>query len=41
MFNISFLIFLQFEECRLTSWAEWRYHDNPDFEAMLLMGGEL
>lgn len=24
-----------------TSWAEWRYHDNPDFEPMLMMGIEM
>lgn len=39
--NLNFIWFLMDEEIRYTSWAEWRYHDNPDFEPMLMMGGEL
>ena len=39
--NSYFTFFLEEEECRVTSWAEWRYHDNPEFEQMLYMGNEL
>jgi len=40
-YHRPFLIWMELEEWRITSYAEWRYNDNPDFEPMLLMGGEL
>lgn len=40
-FSVWFLIFMESTECLATSWAEWCYNDNPDFEQMLLVGGEL
>ena len=38
LFSIYFLRFLDDEEVRFTSYAEWRYNDNPDISIMLLMG---
>jgi hypothetical protein len=38
---INFILGMNWEEQRVTSWAEWRYCDNPEFAEMLLMGGEL
>lgn len=37
----SFCDWLYFTEVAQTSWAEWRYWDNPEYWAMLCMGGEL
>lgn len=37
----SFREWLMHMECEAISWACWRYHDDPDHESMLCMGGEL
>lgn len=37
----SFLFHMDSIEQLQTSWAEWRYWDNPDYALMLTMGGEM
>lgn len=39
--NIEFVLACTEFEILATSYAEWRYHDNPEFYYMYLMGGEL
>ncbi len=34
----GFVWHMQMEETRVWSWAEWRWMDNPEVEAMLMMG---
>lgn len=41
LLSYHFVLHSDMMEQQATSWAEWRYHDNPDFCQMLCMGGEL